>query len=68
MKRWSRKPYTPEEIMRAVCCRCGGVYRPLCPDCDIALNAFALAYMHVPGYRRKIRRYRDFVMGGGHET
>jgi len=75
MKRFSRHPYTEEEIAEAECCRCGspakfqwnacadGVYRPVCPECDVALNALALEFMRVPGWKRKMRKYVKYVKG-----
>lgn len=68
-------PYTPCGNVRAKCTRCGekakfqwnacadGRYRPLCPACDVALNALTLEFMRIPNWRAKMRRYTKFVFG-----
>ena len=63
-------PYTDDKIRHLRCCRCGkkavhqwkacadgGVWRPLCLQCDFDLNELALTFMRVPNAARKLRRY-----------
>lgn len=40
-------------------CADGGVYRPLCRDCDIALNELVLRWVVDPGAEAKLAAYRD---------
>lgn len=54
-----KKPYTAIGIKRLNCIRCGGkasaqwqicsdnnIYRPVCTDCDAALNRLVLAFLN----------------------
>jgi len=65
-----RRPYTEIGIRRLKCVRCGeqakeqwsacadgNVWRPICPACDVKLNAMALKFMRVPDWKAKMRRY-----------
>lgn len=65
-----REPFTAVGIRRVPCCRCGnpshhqwqacadrGNFRPLCLDCDIALNKLVLAWMGDPNAEKKTTRY-----------
>lgn len=65
-----KKPYTNEEIKKLPCCRCGkpssfqwqicsdgNLYRPICIDCDIALNKLVLEFMDFPDRDEKIKEY-----------
>lgn len=66
-----KRPYTQIGIRRVKCFRCsrpaeyqwqvcadGRQYRPLCPRCDVALNALVLRWMRDPEAAEKIARYR----------
>jgi len=73
------KPYTAIGIRRKKCIRfavCGNMastqwqicadgrqYRPVCADCDVELNALVLAWGMIPDGARKIRLYREKVLG-----
>ena len=73
MKNYMRKkPYTAIGIRRLKCFRCGkqavhqwqicsdnNVYRPLCLECDIALNELVLKWMGFTDWEGKIKRYTD---------
>jgi hypothetical protein len=65
-----REPYTQAGIRRCRCSRCGAPavhqwsacadgnnFRPLCLDCDIALNELVLAWMGDPNAAAKVARY-----------
>lgn len=69
-----KKPYTVIGIKRKKCTRCGrparfqwqicsdgNVYRPLCGECDIALNEIVLKWAGFPDWEEKIMRYRERV-------
>lgn len=71
-----KQPYTEEGIKRMACLRCGkpavhqwqicadgNAYRPICLECDIALNEMALRFMNFPDWEAKIADYR--VKAGG---
>lgn len=65
-----KKPYTRIGLRRLKCCRCGqparqqwrvcadGFWRPICKDCDIALNEIVLKWMKIPDWKQKIKEYR----------
>lgn len=66
-----KKPYTVIGIRRLKCFRCGkqakyqwqicsdgNVYRPICEDCDIALNELVLSFMGFEDKEEKMVRYR----------
>jgi hypothetical protein len=71
---WKRRriePYSAVGIQRMACIRCGAkalhqwqvcaddrLFRPLCIDCDVALNALVLRWMGDPNADAKMRRYR----------
>lgn len=77
---WSTKrkePYTAEGIKRLGCIRCakpamfqwqicsdGNNYRPLCLDCDIALNRLVLEFMEHPRAKALGDRYERDKRGG----
>lgn len=65
-----REPYTAIGIRRLRCVRCGGQAvhqwqvcadgnnrRPLCLDCDIALNKLVLEWARDPRAHEKVARY-----------
>ena len=67
-----RKPYTTVGLRRLPCVRCGAravhqwqicadgnIYRPVCRDCDVDLNAMVLAWAGDPDAEEKMRRYRE---------
>ncbi len=64
------RPYTAIGIRRVSCVRCGSPavhqwqvcadlnrYRALCLDCDIALNAYVLAWANDPSAAAKVAAY-----------
>jgi hypothetical protein len=71
MSRGRRKPYTERGIRRLRCFRCrkrqarqqwqicadGNVWRPICDECDLELNALVLRWIGGRGVEAKIRRY-----------
>lgn len=72
-----KKPYTEIGIKRMKCFRCGkqatyqwnicsddNVYRPICTECDIALNQLALVFMKFPNWQDKIDKYKQLKIGG----
>jgi len=65
-----RQPYTDQGISRLSCIRCGAPaafqwqicadgnnYRPICLDCDIALNRLVLDWMRHPDAKGLADRY-----------
>lgn len=65
-----REPYTERGITRKACVRCGTpalfqwqvcadnrLFRPLCLDCDIALNRLVLRWARDPDWRMKCKKY-----------
>lgn len=65
-----RQPYTAAGIRRVPCYRCGQpaahqwqacadgrLYRPLCLECDIALNLLVLTWMGDPDAEAKVAEY-----------
>lgn len=67
-----KKPYTEIGITRLKCIRCGNPaevqwqicadnnnYRPLCLDCDIALNRVVLRFMRHPHREHMANEYAD---------
>ena len=72
MKPGRKQPYTDIGIRRLPCARCGkparfqwqicsdgNLYRPLCTQCDIALNALVLRWIGDPDADAKIAAYRQ---------
>lgn len=71
MKREGRaEPYTDEEMQRLNCVRCraqgvfqwqccadGNIWRPICPPCDVELNAIVLLWMGDPDAEAKVTAY-----------
>lgn len=66
------KPYTKIGISRLKCFRCGNqaseqwqicsddnIFRPICVECDIALNNLVLHWMGFKDADEKIKRYRE---------
>jgi hypothetical protein len=66
-----KNPYTQEGIKRMRCFRCDSParfqwqicsdknqYRPICDECDIALNELVLKFMGFANWRDLIDRYR----------
>lgn len=68
-----REPYTADGIMRLLCsragcgrrafaswgaCADGNLQRPLCPECDVALNTMVLEWFGDPDAAAKLARYR----------
>lgn len=69
-----REPYTEVGIKRARCFRCGekavhqwnicadeNVYRPICADCDVKLNAVVLRFMGFKDWKEKMKRYKERI-------
>jgi hypothetical protein len=68
-----RTPYMERGIVRKRCIRCGDKarfqwnvcaddgYRPICAECDVALNELVLCWMGDPDWKPKIARYREWV-------
>ena len=65
-----KKPYTTTGIRRKKCFRCKNraihqwqicsdqnQYRPICLDCDIALNELVLKWMGFDDWERKLESY-----------
>lgn len=65
-----KRPYTARGIRRLKCVRCGkqahatwnacadgNIRRPLCLDCDVALNELVLRWMGFKDWRTKMRKY-----------
>lgn len=75
MSRPRRTPYTEIGIRRVPCFRCGrspsyaswticadgNGYRPMCKECDVALNELVLRWAGDPEVDRKMRAYRETV-------
>lgn len=71
MKRSGRKqPYTEAGVRRLGCVRCdapavfqwqccadGNIWRPICPPCDVELNAVVLKFMRDPDVVEKVAAY-----------
>jgi hypothetical protein len=75
MRHGRRQPYTETGIKRLPCARCGApatqqwsacadnnLYRPICTECDIALNELVLEFMRDPEVKEKIKRYRECLI------
>lgn len=69
--RGRRKPYTETEIRRLPCARCGqpavhqwqicadgNLWRPICENCDVAINEMVLKFMGDKQVDAKIDAYR----------
>lgn len=67
-----RKPYTDAGIRRLPCIRCGkkahatwqvcadgGMHRPLCESCDVALNELVLKWAGFPDWQAKMAKYMN---------
>ena len=67
-----RQPYSEKGIRRLPCVKCGlpahqqwqicsddNLYRPICLDCDIALNALVLEWIGFPDWQEKLQRYKE---------
>lgn len=67
-----REPYTDAGVRRLKCVRCGqpavhqwqtcaddNLWRPICKQCDVALNHLALTFMKDPDAEAKIAKYRE---------
>lgn len=65
-----RVPYTADGIKRLPCFRCGKsaatqwqvcadkrLFRPICIDCDVALNLLVLNWMNDPDAKAKVADY-----------
>lgn len=72
-----KKPYSAIGIKRLKCFRCGeqakqqwqvcaddNTYRPICDDCDIALNELVLRFMGDKDAGKKMAAYRQKMKGG----
>jgi len=66
-----KTPYTEKGIRRLKCSRCGkqakyqwqicsdgNQYRPICEDCDVALNEMVLRFIGFPDWQEKIEAYK----------
>ncbi len=73
-----KEPYTEIGIRRLPCFRCGApasqqwnicsdgnLYRPICTDCDLALNRLVLEWMGFEPWRieAKMAEYRSRLLG-----
>jgi len=71
-KHGRKKPYTEIGIERLPCFRCGhpayhqwqicadnNLYRPLCLECDIALNKLVLEWFGFENVDKKIKTYKE---------
>lgn len=71
-KHGRRKPYTSIGIGRLPCFRCGekadqqwqicadnNLHRPVCVDCDIALNKLVLQFMGFENITELMKKYRE---------
>ena len=69
-----KTPYTERGIKRLKCIRCGNPaehqwqicsdgnqWRPICIECDIALNELVLKWIGFPDWEEKIFSYREIV-------
>jgi hypothetical protein len=67
-----KKPYTQIGINRMKCFHCGAkakhqwqicsddnIYRPICSECDIALNEMVLKWMGFKDWKEKIDEYKQ---------
>jgi hypothetical protein len=67
-----KKPYTQIGIKRLKCFRCGkqaehqwqicadnNIFRPICRECDIALNELVLKWMGFHDWEDKIEKYKE---------
>jgi len=70
-----KTPYTEAGIKRVPCCRCGkpaaeqwqicadgALYRPVCVECDVALNDLVLEWFGFPDREQKMKRYREKML------
>lgn len=70
-----RKPYTAIGIRRKSCSRCGQpastqwqicadgrIYRPLCAECDVALNELVMRWVWNDMREEALRKYREKVL------
>ena len=75
-----KAPYTAIGITRLPCFRCGekafsqwqvcadkGTYRPLCAECDLALNDLVLRWMLDPQAEVKIAKYYRSLLKTEHK-
>lgn len=73
-----RKPYSDVGIRRLPCYRCGkpsrfqwnvcadgGLYHPLCFECDVELNRMVLTWMNHPNAENVAQGYAELVARGG---
>lgn len=69
-----KNPYTESGVRRLPCSRCGqpamfqwnacadgNLWRPLCLDCDVAINELVLQWMGIPDADAKIEAYKKRV-------
>jgi len=69
-----REPYTDIGIKRLPCCRCGqkaryqwsicsddNLWRPLCIECDIAMNKMVLEFIGFNDSKDKIKQYIELL-------
>ena len=72
-----KRPYTAIGIKRCKCVRCGKpahaawqvcaderLYRPLCIECDIALNEMVLKWVGFPDWEENMRKYKENLIRG----
>jgi hypothetical protein len=70
-----RKPYTWRGIRRKPCVRCGAParyqwqicadgrqFRPLCAECDVAMNELVMRWVWGDTREDDIKRYREMVL------
>lgn len=68
------KPYTPKQLEKEKCFRCGApaeyqwsacadqnVWRPLCRQCDFDLNVMVIKWMGFKDWKRKLKDYASLI-------
>ena len=72
-----RTPCTQDIIHRSKCFKCktrsakeqfnicalGGRFVPICPSCDVELNALVLEWLDVPEQDERMKIYREKMLG-----
>lgn len=74
-----RKPYTETGIGRMICskdgcgkrakfqwqiCADGNIYRPICPQCDVAINEMVTRFMWGQKRESGLKAYREKALAG----
>ena len=77
-----RTQYTQDTIQRAKCFKCktrpakeqfnicalGGRFVPICPECDVELNALVLNWLDVPEKDERMKIYQKKMLGQREHT